>query len=563
MSHSKSILVVLVALLCSVAALAQSSLHQKRITISYNGERLGYVLRDLNANFGVNFAYSSALIATQKKVFYRAENRQLDEALGEMFDEVGIEHAYIAGQIALRPTKAKNTISPISNNEELSQDLVLESSAGDIRNTKNSSFSALNKLPQTEYLRPAGGDGFSNIDLQQYKSQLLESMKTLEPPVAKEEKLEDYTRLAQVSVLPFVGTNALKSSQITNNFSLNVFWGANGAVEGLEVGGFVNHIKNKVEGIQIAGLANTVGGDVTGTQVSGLFNITSGALQGVQVGGLFNYSGQKTKAIQASGLFNTARSGFTGLQASGVFNSSFGDSDGLQAAGIFNYSKGTAKSQVSGFFNVAGDVKWGQISSILNVAKKVNGFQIGLINIADSVGAAPIGLINIVKKGYNRVEVFAGEAMYGNLGIKFGAKGFYNMLQLGIRWDDVNKTDANGTTTRGTFTTWGVGYGLGTAMALGPRSLLNIETTAMHINSKEPWTSRLNLLGQFKLLFDWRLTRRFSVFAGPTGNVMISKLVDPETGALGVDLAPYYLYNKDHNGTNIRMWIGFNTGFRF
>ena len=287
------------------------------------------------------------------------------------------------------------------------------------------------KVVQREKIEPAspidrpklaqipGGDSMKELDLEKYKAPQID-------PEDLEE--EEGWRLAQISILPYVGTNSSKSDEIKNNFSFNVLWGTNGGVEGIEVGGFVNTVIRDVYGVQVAGLGNSVGGNVIGTQASGLFNIAGGRVQGVQASGLFNISGD-ADAIQFSGLFNVAGGDFSGIQTSGLFNTSKGTS-GIQVAGLFNASGAKTKTQVSGLVNVAGDVGVGQVAGLMNIGKKVNGFQIGLINIADTIAGTPIGLLNIVKKGYNRVEFSAGEALLANFALKLGAKSFYNISCL-------------------------------------------------------------------------------------------------------------------------------------
>ena len=123
--------------------------------------------------------------------------------------------------------------------------------------------------------------------------------------LTKSSKPEDYNRLAQISILPRVGTNAKKSEDIVNHVSVNLFWGSNGGVDGLEVGGLFNSLKQDMKGVQVAGLGNHVNENVTGTQAAGLFNVTRGKAEGVQASGIFNYA-KKATAIQVAGIFNVA-----------------------------------------------------------------------------------------------------------------------------------------------------------------------------------------------------------------------------------------------------------------
>ena len=106
--------------------------------------------------------------------------------------------------------------------------------------------------------------------------------------------------------------------------------------------------------------------------------------------------------------------------------------------------------------------------------------------------------------------------------------------------------------------TWGLGYGIGSAITLGTHVLLNIEALTIHVNEREGWTKELNQLNQLKILIDLRIGRRTSIFAGPSGNLMVSKLYDIESEFFGSKIMPYGLYDETINGTNVKMWIGFN-----
>jgi hypothetical protein len=77
---------------------------------------------------------------------------------------------------------------------------------------------------------------------------------------------------------------------------------------------------------------------------------------------------------------------------------------------------------------------------------------------------------------------------------------------------------------------------------------------------------KLNLLTQFRWSMDIKLTRRMSLFVGPTFNVMFSRIVNPTTGEYELDILPRTLFEQNGTGakpTYIAGWIGFNAGFRF
>ncbi|MBK7874101.1 MAG: STN domain-containing protein [Saprospiraceae bacterium] len=554
-------MILLAALTVNVGS-AQSVLQQK-VTFRYSNERLGTILHDISDEYAVNFAYSSHFIPVDDKVSINVRNENLSVALDEIFAPSGVVYANIGGQIVLKmgnqpkkqeqlsqintlPKSVKQT-SPVHPPNEHEGWLMEQ-----MKRDRESTLTMLETQPINEI---SGGTQAAKIE--QYQ---------LTPVQIQDDEIE---RMAQVSILPFIGTNMLQSAEVTNKLSLNVLWGVNGGVEGVEVGGFFNHIKNDVNGVQVAGFGNTVGGNTVGTQVSGLFNVTKGSVQGVQASGIFNVSG-KTDAVQAAGLFNVTTADFAGVQASGLFNVSKGKADGVQVSSLFNVAHGKTKAQFSSFFNVAHDVEIAQISSLLNVGKNVKGLQIGLINVADSTSGVPIGLLNIIKNGYNRVEFSAGDALYANFALKLGARSFYNIFHFGARWDDITITKMTPDSKEpieesGTLMSWGLGYGFGTTIGFGPRTLMNIEAVTIHVNELEEWTEELNLLNQLRLLIDIRTGKHTSLFAGPVGSIMVSKLRRSDYNTEGSMIAPYTFYNKTSptSGSNVQMWVGFNAGVRF
>ncbi|MCB0551025.1 MAG: hypothetical protein KDD19_25870 [Phaeodactylibacter sp.] len=554
---------LLLVLFClsGLVNLNSQSLDQ-RVTLRYSNEPLGEVLAGISQDYQVRFSYSPNFIPVERRVTLHVVNEPLSVAMDDITSQVPVAYAAVGGQVLLKPDKSRENqlgqlqtlkgsvrqTSPIYPNEPK-----MDQRAKAERERLMRQMYPIGESGEPRVIK-SGGDTYREVNLDVFYRPI---------PSAGEEKAparknSGDTRLAQISLLPFVGTNALRSNEITNKFSVNLLWGTNGGVNGMEVGGLVNHVRHDVQGVQVAGFGSTVGGKVTGTQVSGLFNIIGDTLTGVQASGLLNISGE-AQAVQAAGLSNITKGNFTGVQAAGLFNVSAGDANGLQAAGLFNYSRGKAKSQFSSLFNIAEDVQVGQASALFNVGKKVGGFQIGLINVADTVSGVPIGLLNIIKKGYNRFEISANDALYANAALKLGAYRFYNIIHLGARWD---KAQIPGDAAM----SWGLGYGLGSALPLSPRLLLNIEAVAIHINEKERWTNELNLLNQLRFTLDFHQeNRRTSFFAGPVANVLVSKLEDPETGEIGSAVIDpsYTLLHHNKGGTDVKLWAGLQAGLRF
>lgn len=526
----------------------------RKVSVQYAGKPLGAVLADISQSYDVRFSYSPDFIPLQHRITLKAENEPLSVVLDDICEQAPVAYAALGGQVLLRPDESRRQLGQLeARKPRVTQTSPIYPEPVDPRAQAERErlqrlMSPIGGKANTGVIK-GGGYHYKELGLGAYRL----------PETAREGKAKGDMRLAQISLLPYIGTNAFRSNEITNRVSVNVLWGANGGVDGVEVGGLVNSVRNDVHGVQVAGLGSLVGGEVKGTQVGGLFNLNKGLTNGVQAAGLANITGEAT-AVQAALGANIAQGDFAGVQAAGLFNIAAGEADGLQAAGLFNYSGGTAKTQVASLFNKAGDVKGAQASLLFNAAGKVEGFQFGLVNVSDTISGLPLGLLNIVRRGYNRLEVSANDALFANAGLKLGARSLYNIFHIGARWDDV---PANSGARR---MSWGLGYGLGSALRLNQRLLLNIEAVAMHINEQENWTRELNLLNQLRFTLDFHHPeKRASFFAGPVANVLVSRVRDAETGRIGsrVIRPPYSLLDETGALTNTQLWVGLQAGLRF
>ena len=557
----------------------------RKVSFSYSRVALKHVLDDISADFDVYFVYSPEYIPTTQPISIAVANLALSEALDKLFEPLPVAYKPIGGQIVLRPVE-KNPPPRISNKsipKEIDQqsplyadprmeELIAERKKRWAQSSPTISGrptpQQLNQSAETKKVEDLRATRFEPVVIETASVNEEEIVAAPSPSVAVDSTIDTTTvlvkkkpvsRLAQISLLPFLGTNFTQSASMTNKVSVNLLWGRNGGVEGLEIGGIMNSIRDDVHGIQIAGLGNTVGDDVFGTQLAGVFNVTRDSFIGVQGSGLFNIVGQGY-AVQGAGLFNIANHDFAGIQTAGLFNIAGRDSRAVQASGLFNISGGKTRLQISPLFNIAKDVENGQASSIINVARRVKGVQIGLINVADTVSGVTIGLLNLVRKGYNRVELSTSESFYGNLAFKIGVKPFYNIFYLGARISEAKNASTNVDNIK--ELTWGLGYGLGSAFNLGKRTLCNLELISIKVNEREGWTKPLHQLHQFRCLFDWRLGRRMSVFGGPTANLLVSSRNDAEAGFGTSELVVKPLFDKMDAHNRSQGWIGFSAGIR-
>ncbi|HBB92246.1 MAG TPA: hypothetical protein DC042_11155, partial [Bacteroidales bacterium] len=114
-------------------------------------------------------------------------------------------------------------------------------------------------------------------------------------------------RWAQVSFLPFIGSNRFVSGLITNRLSLNIFAGYSGGIRGLEMGSFLNVVRNEMYGVQVSGFGNIVGKKSKGVQLSGFFNVDAGSFTGLQSSGFSNVVMDTIRGVQLAGFSNVLR----------------------------------------------------------------------------------------------------------------------------------------------------------------------------------------------------------------------------------------------------------------
>lgn len=199
----------------------------------------------------------------------------------------------------------------------------------------------------------------------------------------------------QVSLTPGLGTHGSFSTRIVNKFSFNILGGYSAGVNGVEIAGLYNIIKQDVKQLQIAGLFNIVGGQVTGVQIGGIHNNVLDSVKGLQIAGICNNVSGNLTGVQISGITGAIAGDMTGVAVSGIANLNKGSMDGLQIAGIYNR------------------------------ATRLKGLQIGMVNVADTADGYSIGLLNINKSGYHRLAIYTSDLAEINLSYKAGNKKLY------------------------------------------------------------------------------------------------------------------------------------------
>ncbi len=174
-----------------------------------------------------------------------------------------------------------------------------------------------------------------------------------------------------------------------------------------------------------------------------------------------------------------------------------------------------------GMVNVAVLSSTGIQVGLVNVADEHRGLMIGLVNVAKDADVA-IGLLNFIKKGIFHVDVWASDTALINLGVKFGARHTYTLIEGSIN----PLGDPHG----------GVGLGLGLRLprlGIAVMDLDGVSSIVFGINDNEDKVWRTAAFHhRLRLILNLRFAPHFGMFFGPTFNVLVSAPGrDPATGA--------------------------------
>jgi len=353
-------------------------------------------------------------------------------------------------------------------------------------------------------------------------------------------------RVAQISFVPYLGTNRHLSGVATNNISINVLAGYSYATRGIEIGGLSNIDRYGFSGVQIGGLTNYCGKQANGLQIGGILNIVTGDMSGVQIGGINNNVHGDLNGLQIGGINNIVTGSGRGLQLAGVSNFSTRDHRGSQIGGVLNFAQNNKKLQLAGVLNVSWKDNAGvQIAGVLNVAKKLSGLQVGLVNYADTASGIPVGLFSFVRKGFLSVGLVMDEALFSNFVFKTGVPAFHNIFQ------------ASADPTRSVYS---YGLGFGSRLVKTIKSSVHLDLTANQVNEGE-FADNLNLLSVLRLSYH-RNWGRLALSLGPDAKLMISQWTSPE-GEFLTTLSSYQIYENISGSTLTQFWIGGHIGLHY
>ncbi len=307
----------------------------------------------------------------------------------------------------------------------------------------------------------------------------------------------------QTSIVPGVGTHGKLGSHVVNKFSFNILGGYTAGLQGVEIGGIFNIVKENMSFLQIAGVFNMTGGYVEGVQISGVFNQSLDSVTGLQLGGAMNLSSGSIEGMQTSGAVNYTAGKTRGMQLTGAVNYSAESVKGMQLSGLANYSGGSVNGmQLTGAANItAADMKGVQLSGFLNYAKTIDGVQIGIINVADSSTRFSFGLLNLFRNGYYKLSMSYQEAIPYNLSLSTGTKKLYNILMVGVNPEPGKQN-------------FSYGLGFGALFELNKTFSIAPEASAQYSYRGDRLAFGMLYRGQG--LLNCNITKHITAFAGPS-----------------------------------------------
>lgn len=584
-------ILILLFLCIGLSGFSQNPLN-KRISVYFSNEPIETALEKIQTLGGFYFSFNSKVIDLNKSINYKSQHEQvihiLNNILGPKFT---YKHRgnYIIIQEA-KPTLVKKKkvvfkgkISNSSDSSHISDATIYEidklkststNQEGDFNLTVSSEKEEITVLVSKENFKDTVlssnqlTDSGLTIFLTPLKDSILkrsffrlDSLSWLKVfytknilNTIKNVNLSE-NRTFQLSLVPFIGTNGKMSGKITNRFSLNLIGGYAYGLNGLELGGAFNILKDTMRGAQLGGVGNIVGGSVKGLQMGGAFNYCLDSAKGVQMAGAMNVTLKDQKGIQAAGAMNYAGTLSGGGQLAGAFNYSRQIKNGFQLAGAVNYSTQIESGfQLSGAVNVNKTTLNGfQLTSLLNYTRTLNGFQIGLINISDSVvRGMPIGLFSYVKSGFHRTELSYSDYLNPGLSFRTGVHSFYTLFSVDYYHQNLDPLTS-------------FGFGIGTQRNFNRKLFGNIELSShkiIAINTFYASFQEFNMLNKLNLNLGFNFNRKLALVAGPSLNLYLSE--NPNSIADYENFTKRKsLYTEKVNNTTLRLNLGYRVALRF
>ena len=84
------------------SSLLAQDLSGQRVSVNYQKAPLKEALQDLERRYDIRFVYSEQFVSLSREVSLYARKRPLEQVLGQLFHNSGIEYRLIGNQVALR-----------------------------------------------------------------------------------------------------------------------------------------------------------------------------------------------------------------------------------------------------------------------------------------------------------------------------------------------------------------------------------------------------------------------------------------------------------------------------
>lgn len=608
-SHSLYFLIFILFL--SLSSKAQNYLEMP-VSIQVNNGSVTNVLSNLEMQLHFNFSYEAQLITENKKISINEQNKPLKKVLNKFLNsefEYKVVGTHVIIQSSIPPIDkhgksfsfAGQVVGP--DNEPLKNVIVYEANRQKAAFTSydgNYNFTIRDKNHPVAlnisssgfrdtiiYVSQGQTENVLNIslseqrlfgsDLKPIERQEVSTLTQIETQSVSDIKLVKFMvsdealymsdnlnvfnwQTAQVSLLPFVGTNDLMNGRTTNNVSLNVIAGYTAGIRGVEFGAVANIIQNSVSGVQAAGVSNVIGKNVNGFQAAGVANMTLGNLKGAQFSGVINLVKGHHTGIMVSGVVNITEGGNNNptvkgikMQLSGVTNIHKKDTANIQISAVYNDADNVFGAQLSAVSNFTNQKTKGiQLSTLFNYSNTLEGIQFGIVNVADTIKkGVQIGLINIVKNGYKKLELSSNETFFINAAYKTGGNHLYSFITGGY----------------GQFIN--AGYGLGYITNHHEKISANIDLMASAVLSSDSKYSIFNgALFKFQFSINYKIARHLTVSVGPSFNIFNVEQGDDlkiptETPSRSSLFYGSHYIDKAISNQKNQNWYGWHCSLRF
>jgi hypothetical protein len=473
--------ILTLAFLMPLNVASAQGLLEKHITIHINNDRLAKVLTEIGKNGGFHFSYSGKNFPKDSLVTMVADNEQIAKILTQLLDdkyEYEERRNYIIITPALQRLSFINTDVTSENNNYSISGIVVDVKTGErLMNTSVYEKEQLLSTITDEH-------GYFKLKL---RSNSLNQVRLTASKYAYRDTSLSFLNTVVISNRIRERTFHNNGKEVEATALGRIFMTAAQRIQSINIQGF---FANRPYQVSITPGLSSHG--ALSSQVVNRFSLNLGGgytagVDGLELGGLFNINKRDTRYLQFAGVFNLVGGTVTGMQVAGVSNQSLDTVRGVQLAGFIN----TAESQVSGL----------QLSALNNRAHNLKGVQIGLVNQADSSEGVSIGLINLIRNGFYKVSISANNLMNTNLSVATGTHRFYTKVSIGANiWPDKQM--------------YGFGLSAGHDFMFSNNFYLSAEVGYMFINTGV-WADRWM---QGKLLLNAQLSKRVSLFAGPSYN---------------------------------------------